>query len=599
MVRHSVVIVLSLATIGAILAGIIWWNQQSEKTVTYRMRDMLSRYLPADCLQDSRLVKRVTLDASGLPVAEVLQLVSASSGIPLSPARDVGSLRVCVHVREMPLIELMASLAGVLELRWQPSEGGGYQLYQPAELREELHVQAQQRTQKALRTLRHAIAVVKAGRTDEPDHLMPATTNLRSSYILAVVSSLSATEMNRLVAGEPLWIPGERLPEEAKKPVLQEQGGTSERVFAELSVSPLSRAVSVMVYTDNGGLGTVIDLLPELSQPRPDRGTRDMEDYSLLFREGEPPPVEKVERFNRAEKLTVTEAIARIARQLGLNVVAEYYPLTMHRYVIATRDPRNLVARLSEPVLYSAQHVDHTLWLTAHCRAEHRHLDIPPETLERWFEGSHEFGLTMDIALEIARLPLVKQDALKNYAISRYSKDTKVRVKDKGLELYDTPPYSEPAKREVYTQLQDLTNLSINSKVASRNFTSPVVRLLARLPEARLKRVLDGEPLPLRALPPEFAPVLEELFYCQPSHLRNLWFRSKTPCWLEIQRTIGTMWATEAQGVLWKYTSPSSQTPDGNAVNYRVRVEKVRVRLRTPAETFEIPGWEWYRFKRV
>lgn len=188
---------------------------------------------------------------------------------------------------------------------------------------------------------------------------------------------------------------------------------------------------------------------------------------------------------------------------------------------------------------------------------------------------------------------------LEDYATSRYSKDTKVRVKDKGLELYDAPPYAEPAKREVYMQLQQLTNHSVASNITGVDVTSPIVRLLARLPEAWLKRVLDGESLPLRALPSELAPVLEELFYCQPSRLRNLWFRSNTPCWLEIQRTIDTMWATEARGVLWKHTSPPSQTPDGNAVNYRLRVEKVRVRLRTPSGTFEMPGWEWYRFKRV
>ncbi len=599
MVRHSVVIVLSLVTIGAILAGIIWWNQQSEKTVTYRMRDMLPRYLPADCLQDRRLFKQVTLNASGVPVAEVLQLVSASSGVALSPAGEVGSVRVCVHVREMPLIELMASLAAVLDLRWQPAEGGGYRLYQTAQQRDQLRLQAQQRTQKALGTLQQAIAMAKAGRSDVPDDLLPAVTNLLPSpHILGAVSSLTDAEMKRLVAGETVWLPAERLPEETKN-AFSRGGGAGERVFAELSTSPLSRQVTAYVYSDGQGRGTSIDLLPEISQPRLKRGTRDMEDCSLVFRAGEPPPVEKVERFNRAKKLTVTEAIARIAEQMGLNVVAEYYPLTMYQYFIAPRDPRKLLARLSEPVLYSAQYVGQTLWLTADCRAEHRQLDIPPDTLERWFEGSDEFGLTMDIALEIVRVPLVKQRVLEDYAMSRYSKDQKVRIKDKGLELYDAPPYAEPAKREVYMQLQQLTNHSVASNIAGEEVTSPIVRLLARLPEARLKRVLEGEPLPLRTLPPEFAPVLEELFYCQPSRLRNLWFRSKNPCWLEVQRTIDTMWATEAQGVLQKYKSPPSQTPDANAVNYRLRVEKVRVRLRTPSGTFEMPGWEWYCFKRV
>lgn len=100
---------------------------------------------------------------------------------------------------------------------------------------------------------------------------------------------------------------------------------------------------------------------------------------------------------------------------------------------------RALLKQLCAPRLYSAQRFGNTLWLSVSYRAGHRQIDIPGSTLKRWFTGKDEFGITTDIALEIARLSYAQQCALGLWSSQQRTLDD-----------------VSPAKREVYLQLQNL-----------------------------------------------------------------------------------------------------------------------------------------------
>lgn len=198
---------------------------------------------------------------------------------------------------------------------------------------------------------------------------------------------------------------------------------------------------------------------------------------------------------------------------------AEYYLLTMYNRVVPGGDARALLKQLCAPRLYSAQRVGNTLWLSASYRAEHRQIDIPDPTLKRWFTGKDEFGITTDIALEIARLSYAQQRALGLWSSQQRTLDD-----------------VSPAKREVYLQLQNLTGRSV---------TSVLMRLLASLPSPLRTRVLNGSSLPLRDLPLSDNTILLDFASYLPPEMQVLLFDTDTPCWLEIRRSAGTLWATE------------------------------------------------------
>lgn len=117
------------------MVGVLLFTRGDTNYPLDKLKDGLSAYLPSECLEDARLRRPITLDVSALPISEVLAKLQDGSGVAFSVAREVGSLRVCVHVQQMPLLELMASLAGVLDLSWRPVEKGekGYELYQTAQ----------------------------------------------------------------------------------------------------------------------------------------------------------------------------------------------------------------------------------------------------------------------------------------------------------------------------------------------------------------------------------------------------------------------------------------------------------------------------------
>lgn len=549
------------------------------------LQHSLSAYLPPECLEDARLRHPVTFDASALPVSEVLRRLQDDTGVALSPSREAGSLRVCVHVREMPLVELMASLAGVLDLSWRPvgKETKGYELYQAPQQRNRLLQQAQQRSQEALKAIQDAMLL--AGYRIVSGEVLPSTPpqsegNIddavsalaqmfqREPAMLRVMSSLSPQQLAQLIQGEPQLILGSQLPPEVQQALTARLPSRSEGeqypVFVEIVPDTLTRSMMFSVRRDKGMWGTGIASLFETDA------------YLSKFEKAVDVLDEETgKRAVRAEKpLSLPEAIALLAQATKLNVVAEYYPLTMHDRVTSPGDAGAILKQLCTPRLYSARRLGETLWLTAFYRAEHRQGDIPDLILKRWFTSEEEFGITTDIALEIARLSYAQRRALGAWTLQQ--------------ETFDN---ISSAKRQVYSDLKSLTGRSI---------TAIILRLLASLPSPVRTRTLNGTPLPLRDLALGNDTNLLELVSYLPPDLQDLWFDTDAPCWLQIRRSTTAPWASEERGQVWRSASPPRQISQTSSTShYRLRVEKIQAYLQTPSGSLLLSEWEWHRFKRL
>ncbi len=213
------------------------------------------------------------------------------------------------------------------------------------------------------------------------------------------------------------------------------------------------------------------------------------------------------------------------------------------------------------------------LWLTASFRAEHRQMDIPPSTLRRWLESDDEFGLTVDIALEIARLPDARQRALLEWCIQEARREN-----------------THAAKREALQQVQELLGAGT---------TAPLLRLIASLPAPARSRVLNGTPLSLRDLPAGSTPALMELVSTLSPQVQNLWFHTDAPFVLQVQRSVSTAWAVQEDSRLERTSStPKRQATSAGSTLYRLRIEKLQASLRTPSGTLGLVERQLLRFTR-
>jgi hypothetical protein len=74
---------------------------------------------------DPRLDRAVTVSVEGMAVAELLERLSAKTGIALAAAPDLGQEKVIAFGRNRPLRELLADLATLFNNRWRREKRGG------------------------------------------------------------------------------------------------------------------------------------------------------------------------------------------------------------------------------------------------------------------------------------------------------------------------------------------------------------------------------------------------------------------------------------------------------------------------------------------
>ena len=105
--------------------------------------DPLHDYRLPQFSTDARLRQPVTCTALGTPIADLLQRLSGQTGVSLRASQRTAQWRTEVRVDNLPLAELMASLAAAFDLSWRvlPGKEGqppAYEIYQtPAQAQRE------------------------------------------------------------------------------------------------------------------------------------------------------------------------------------------------------------------------------------------------------------------------------------------------------------------------------------------------------------------------------------------------------------------------------------------------------------------------------
>jgi hypothetical protein len=105
--------------------------------------DPLHDYRLPQFSTDARLRQPVTCTALGTPIADLLQRLSGQTGVSLRASQRTAQWRTVVRVDNLPLAELMASLAAAFDLSWRvlPGKEGqppAYEIYQtPAQAQRE------------------------------------------------------------------------------------------------------------------------------------------------------------------------------------------------------------------------------------------------------------------------------------------------------------------------------------------------------------------------------------------------------------------------------------------------------------------------------
>src|SRR5437868_14869100 len=74
--------------------------------------------------EDSRLQRRVALSVEGLPIRDLLSLLSERTGVSLAVASDVADEKALVFGPARPLRDVLADLAALFDCRWARERSG-------------------------------------------------------------------------------------------------------------------------------------------------------------------------------------------------------------------------------------------------------------------------------------------------------------------------------------------------------------------------------------------------------------------------------------------------------------------------------------------
>jgi len=161
---------------------------------------------------DQRVQQRVTVDAGGLPVPDLLEALSRQARVLLTARGEIGAEKVIAHVRERPLAVFLSDLAALLGGTWSRSPSGGYRLSRSSaasareaaivrEMSERLAAQAD----RFVQALRWTPAHIAALPPDDPVREYMAEPRNRAG--LALYALLSRSQREALWSRRRLSIP--------------------------------------------------------------------------------------------------------------------------------------------------------------------------------------------------------------------------------------------------------------------------------------------------------------------------------------------------------------------------------------------------------
>jgi hypothetical protein len=585
--------------------------------------DPLHDYRLPQFSTDARLRQPVTCTALGTPIANLLQRLSGQTGVSLRASQRTAQWRTVVRVDNLPLAELMASLAAAFDLSWRvlPGKEGqppAYEIYQtPAQAQRERE-SFERRVQILERVLPQALAEaqrrVEKGETgadlfppaDRRDDLVQqyASSLVIRPKLRAAAMLLTPQVIRRLVQGEDVYFSGDRLSPQQQNLFTADSPSPSSMSGAVQGQVALVRwqyqpwyselHVSIRYRAGNGGGGSYgTNLLlppdPQSSSPRwydtTDIRTvlRQDELRRTLPEEGTPP-----------KHLTVAQAIHRLSVMVPMNVVAEYYPLSMHfTYPSgAGRNAQEVLQIILSPALYDIRRAGNTLIFAARRRYEHRLCDVPASQIRRWLHSGEWFGLRVQSLREMYQLTPIQRRALGLWAskeCDRFGREGDYRA-------------------VVYANISDL--------LYAEGTAVGLWRLLMALPPAAQLRVLSGQPvtvnefaqggnLPLIDLSPPFFPfALVDLLPREAVRLQAT--REVTQHWACDKARFGSidglhgLWLSKPGESLTAFRRRLSEQEKVNCERFvQVEVETIRLRLITSRSGRVEPEFTLARFKQA
>ncbi|GIV17156.1 MAG: hypothetical protein KatS3mg022_2591 [Armatimonadota bacterium] len=589
-------------------------------TAFAQQANILQPYCLPQFASDVRLRQPVTFTALSVPLSDALQELSGQTGVALRAGRGVGQWRLVARVQNLPLADLLASIAYAFDLSWRVAPGKegqppGYEIFQsPAQAQRE-RGEFEERVRLLQRILPQALAEAqrRIERGETGKELVPTDRtdgNIISHYAygfviqpkLRVAAALLTPEaINRLVAGEDIYVPGSAFTPQQQQMLLSPMAGVEiepparkqvlqvrwqyEPWHSELSVRVLSR-------TENGGGSSSTGFpLP----PLPIGGKYalyDTTDLRTLMSSDELRRTLPVEG-TPPKHLTVPELLHRLSVMVPVNVVAEYYPLSMQLWYPsgAGRNAQEVLQILLQRNFYQPQRAGNTLLFSAKNRYERRLCDVPASSIRRWLNADGWFGLRVQSLQEIAKLTPFQQRALGIWASAeadRFGGEGDYRAV-----VYDT----------------------LSSLTYAEGTAEGIWRLLTALPPAAQLRALSGQQvvindfarvvkLPLEDLTPPFFPI--DVAQALPSE--RIWVQAKravTQRWacekprFESVRRLIDLWLSTPGETLadFRRRLRAEQKVDSDRF-VQVEVETVTLRLGAGNKALVDPEIQLARFKR-
>ncbi len=516
-------------------------------TVCAPREKVLQPYRLPEFAADARLRQQVNFTALGIPLSDALRNLSEQTGVTVRAGKGVAQWRVVIRVQELPLTDLLASIACAFDLSWRAVAGKEgepptYELYQsPAQARRE-RSEFDERVQLLQRVLPEALAEaqrrVERGETgaelvtvakpegDIVSHYASGFVSLPK--MRAAASVLTPEAIQRLVSGEDLYIPGDAFTPEQQKMLVSPMAGVTiagppedaqvvqVRWHYEPADSEMKLTVGYRSSTVGGGVSGTGFPLPVSADRR--HGLRQTVDLRRLL---------SAEELRRAlpdetsppKHLTIAELLHRLSVMSSLNVVAEYYPLSFQTFYPsgAGRNVQEVLEILLRYDPYQPLREGDILIFRATRQHERRLCDVPEDSIRRWLNAGDWFGLRVQSLQEIARLSLFQQRALGRWA--RSEADRLGREGDYRAAVYGT--------------LATLTS--------AEGTAIAMWRLLMALPPAAQLRALSGQPVLIN----DFAPLLQLPMQdmIRPFFPINVAEAVHSqPVWLKAQRTVSQHW---------------------------------------------------------
>ena len=479
-------------------------------TVFAQQANVLQPYRLPQFAADTRLRQPVTFTALSMPLSDALQRLSEQTGVALRVGKGVGQWRLVARVQNLPLADLLASIACAFDLSWRavPGKEGQppvHEIFQSQAQTQRERGEFEERVRLLQRVLPQALAEAqrRIERGETGKELVPLERtdgNLVNHYAhgfvilpkLRVAATLLTPEViDRLVAGEDFYVPGSVFTPQQQETLLSPMAGVKTEHPARQQVlqlrwryEPWSSELDVRVLscTERGGGGSSTGFpLP----PLPVGGKYALYDTTdlrtlmssdelrrTLPEEGTPP-----------KHLTVPELLYRLSVTVPVNVVAEYYPLSMQLWYPsgAGRNAQEVLQILLKRNFYQPQRERNILLFSAKNRYERRLCDVPAALIRRWLNADGWFGLRVQSLQEIAKLSPFQQRALGLWASAeadRFGEEGDYRAV-----VYDT----------------------LSSLTYAEGTAEGIWRLLTALPSAAQLRALSGQQVVIN----DFAPVVK------------------------------------------------------------------------------------------